>query len=297
MSLAAVDRFETHPISLRENSITWSHDGHVISPITISQYRVSPNSHGNELPGRETIMLSKPDLYCGMLVTYTESGRLAQFSLLQFSECLTPLAMISSRSYMFSRAVLGAMLVGFPLGARADREFLAEAAQQAAVAMRNWRRDSPSEVRAQQEALCAEREALRTALEAQLRNIGQNATRDQIDQVVVQFKREHAEEIAEQNRLSQELTQALKQSVLDDVPNAVVEFRVQRKALEQERRDARRHFVEQVNLLQSKEAQKELRDAFRDDQRARHRELKEALKLIRAEIRREGGAGDRRIAE
>mgnify|MGYP003627962792 CR=1 FL=1 len=132
------------------------------------------------------------------------------------------MTMISLHSYTFRRAVLGAILVGFPLGVHADRESLAEAAQQAAVAMQDWRRDSPSEVRAQQEVLYAEREALRTALESELRNLGRDATRDQIDQVVVQFKLENAEEIAEQKRLSEELTQALKQSVLDDVPSVVV---------------------------------------------------------------------------
>ena len=180
---------------------------------------------------------------------------------------------------------------------RPGRDHLRDAADKAANDAKTWKQDLPASVKDKKALLETKRDQLRSALRKELQKLGGRASQDQVSKTIDQFRSEHSEELAEQARYSAELTSALKAEATGDRSESMQEFRATRAASQRERRAARDTFHRQLEAAQSHAAKEELKENFREDQRAWHLEDKEALKKFRDEVRKQAAEGDRRLRD
>ena len=188
-------------------------------------------------------------------------------------------------------ATMSAM-VGMAL-ADDHRNSLRESADRAAEAIREARENSSSNNDDKRQHYESERESLRDELASEISKLGRHPSREEVDRVVEDFKREHEATLAEQKSLANELS---KDAVDDARLDAVTEFRRDRGKAEEDRRRSREHFHENVSAANSQEQREEIRHAFREDQRARHHEMKSALQSLLREVRGGDQRGSRRTA-
>ena len=178
-----------------------------------------------------------------------------------------------------------------------DHKHLSDSADRAAEAAKDWKRNSTDDLRAKKESHDNEREWLRDQLQHEMRKLGDHASKQQIDAVVKRFKDDHAERIADEQRVAKELAAELKAGIPDTVPAEVSEFRTEFTKVKAQGREARAVHKAQLLTAVSKDERDQLRSAFREEQRAYHHDIKEALKKIRTETRNGSNHGDRRIDE
>lgn len=181
--------------------------------------------------------------------------------------------------------------------ARVEAGSLAESSEHAAAAIITWQSNLPSAFKEKRKSFEAQREKLMNKLTLELQKLGATASRDQFAEVLEQFKQQNEEAIAENRSMADDLVAELKSAGVDEVPESIKEFRSLRVALTIQRREDRARYEEQLKALASKEAREELREAFHEEQRQIHNEVKDALKAVRFEIRTHVNQGDRRLSE
>jgi len=188
-------------------------------------------------------------------------------------------------------AALSAM-VGMAL-ADGDRHALRESAERAAEAVREARESASTNHDDKRREYESEREALRDELANEILKLGRQPSREEVDCVVEDFKRQHKETLADQQSRARELSN---DTVEDTRLTALTDYRRERGQAEEERRRSRERYHENVSAANSQEQREEIRHAFREDQRARHHEMKSALQSLLREVRGGDQRGSRRTA-
>lgn len=174
-----------------------------------------------------------------------------------------------------------------------ERRSLSEHAEDAKSAIQNWDGRDSQEFEEKKESYDEERNALRNALDQELRALGSRASREDIERVINEFRSRHDEALAAQ----QEAARVLAENAREEAqPSEVDAFRAALAKECQDRRQARDLYREELVLLADKQEETAaLRHDFREDQRARHLEIKDAVKQIREEARSRVLTGNRRI--
>ncbi|MDA7526289.1 hypothetical protein N8525_03915 [Verrucomicrobiales bacterium] len=184
-----------------------------------------------------------------------------------------------------------AVMVGMALGDD-DRRALRESADRAAEAIRESRQspsNSDNDIREHYES---EREALREDLAREISKLGDGPSREAVDRVVKGFKREHEEALKEQQNLAKDLS---RDATGNSRLAALTDYHDERSKATEERRQERQRYNDQLLDANSPEERERLRNDFREDQRARHQEMKSALQSLLREVRGGHQSGSRRI--
>ncbi len=179
----------------------------------------------------------------------------------------------------------------------ANRHALGESAQLAADAAKDRHQDYPHESQNKKALYVAERDRLRDALQHEIRQLGTMVSSHQIAETVDRFRQENARALEEQVQRGQELAEEIRDAAQEAVPDPISDFLSQYQEMVRERCNARKSHHGELAMDLSNEAKDALRESFLEEQRTRHRELKDSLKIYRNEIRNIAESGDRRISE
>ncbi len=164
-------------------------------------------------------------------------------------------------------------------------------------AKKDMRPDFVDDLKAARDNYNDERKAIRDALKTELATLGDEATKEQIEDVVSKFRDSNAELIAAQKAAAEEIKLAAKEEVRGNAPAHVLEIRQTLRNAKDERKAARDAFKAALAGAEADEDKKALVEAFRTDQRDQHKQLKDELKKLREETRDVANDGDRRIEE
>ncbi len=156
------------------------------------------------------------------------------------------------------------------------------------------RPDFVDEAKAIRETYDAQRKELRDALREKLAALGKDASKEDVQAAVNEFREQNAQLIADQKAMSEDIKKAAKEDARGNVPDHVRAMRDALKNAQDLRKKDRKDFKADFALAETQEAKKELMDAFRSDQRLKHRDLRDTLKQIREDARNAANDGDRR---
>jgi hypothetical protein len=159
------------------------------------------------------------------------------------------------------------------------------------------RPDFVDELRSARDSYNQERKTLREALKAELTALGDEATKEQIEEVVTKFRETNAELIAAQKEAAEEIKLAAKEGVKANVPARILDLRQTLRTAKDERKAARDAFKTALANAEKAEDKKTLVEAFRTEQRDKHKQLKDELKKLREETRSNANDSDSRLDE
>ena len=202
-----------------------------------------------------------------------------------------------------------ALFLGFTSLATADRGFgnffkndagkaAEEALNKAKEAFKNGRPEVVGEIEEHKQRYNEERKALLDALKAEIAALGKAASRDQVNEVIANFKDENASLIDAQREAAEALRDAAKEAreaQRENSPDGVKELRKLLKQSREDKKAAHEALGRALADADTKEKRKALIDEHKADQRDLHNQVRDELKKLREEIRnkrQEGGHRD-----
>ena len=180
------------------------------------------------------------------------------------------------------------------------RKAAEEALNKAKEAFKNGRPELPDEIQAQKDSYDEERRLLREALKAEIAALGKDATRDQLKEVVANFKVVNAPLIEAQREAAEALRDAAKEArdaQLENAPDKVKDLRNILSQSRQKKKAAHEALGRAIAAAETEEKRKALIDEHKAEQRDLHKQVRDELKKLREEIRNARNENDRRDAE
>jgi len=157
------------------------------------------------------------------------------------------------------------------------------------------------EIQEQKDRYDEERKALRDALKAEIAVLGKQATRDQVNEVIANFKDENAALIDAQRETAEALRDAAKEArdaQRENAPDGVKDLRKLLKDSREEKKAAQDALGRALAEAKTKDERKMLIDEHKAEQRDLHKQVRDEFKKLREEIRNNRQEGnDRRDGE
>ncbi len=208
--------------------------------------------------------------------------------------------------------ITAALLLGFTSLSMAQRGFgdvdvdgarkaAEEALNKAKEAFKNGKPEVMGEIQEQKDRYDEERKALRDALKAEIAVLGKQATRDQVNEVIANFKDENAALIDAQREAAEALRDAAKEArdaQRENAPDGVKDLRKLLKDSREEKKAAQDALGRALAEAKTKDERKMLIDEHKAEQRDLHKQVRDEFKKLREEIRNNRQEGnDRRDGE